>query len=183
MAPSPFYSNTNVHLVDINVFAKFDGIPSLPVQVIKENQNVVNKELQRAVTLKELAPSLYFSIINVHLVDIKEFAKSDEIPSLTVQVYQEKTKMSPIKNYKGQNSKRIDHSPYFSAITLKELAPSPYFSIINVHLVNINVSAKFYGIPSLPFQDVEKRKHRRLTNGQRENSIPTTNTVCSLQRV
>ena len=91
------------------MFAKFDGIPSLPVQVIKENQNVVNKELQRAVTLKELAPSLYFSIINVHLVDIKEFAKSDEIPSLTVQVYQEKTKMSPIKNYKGQNSKRIDH--------------------------------------------------------------------------
>ena len=36
LAPSPFYSNTNVHLVDINVFAKFDEIPSLPVQDIKE---------------------------------------------------------------------------------------------------------------------------------------------------
>ena len=31
LAKSPFYSNTNVHLVDINVFAKFDEIPSLPV--------------------------------------------------------------------------------------------------------------------------------------------------------
>ena len=36
LAPSPFYSNTNVHLVDINVFAKLDEIPSSPVQVIKE---------------------------------------------------------------------------------------------------------------------------------------------------
>ena len=32
IGPSPFYSNTNVHLVDINVFE----IPSLPVQVIKD---------------------------------------------------------------------------------------------------------------------------------------------------
>ena len=36
LAPSPFYSNTNVHLVDISMFAKFDEIPSLPVQDIKE---------------------------------------------------------------------------------------------------------------------------------------------------
>ena len=35
-------------------------------------------------------------------------------------------------------------------MTLKELDPSPYFSIINVHLVGINVFAKFYEIPSLP---------------------------------
>ena len=27
LAPGPFYSNSNVHLVDINVFAKFDEIP------------------------------------------------------------------------------------------------------------------------------------------------------------
>ena len=38
LAPSPFYSNTNVHLVDINVFAKLDEIPSLPVQVIKKKK-------------------------------------------------------------------------------------------------------------------------------------------------
>ena len=33
IAPYPF-SNTNVHLVDINVLPKFDEIPSLPVQDI-----------------------------------------------------------------------------------------------------------------------------------------------------
>ena len=47
------------------------------------------------------------------------------------------------------------------AITLKELAPSPYFSIINVHLVDINVFAKFYGILSWRFQDIEKPKGRK----------------------
>ena len=36
LAPNPFYSNTNVHLVNSNVIAKFDEIVSLPVQVIKE---------------------------------------------------------------------------------------------------------------------------------------------------
>ena len=38
LAPSPYFSIIiNVNLVDINVFVKFDEIPSLPVQVIKEN--------------------------------------------------------------------------------------------------------------------------------------------------
>ena len=40
------------------------------------------------------------------------------------------------------------------AITLKEFTPSPYFSIINIQLVNINVFAKFYEL----FQDIEKQK-------------------------
>ena len=31
-------------------------------------------------------------------------------------------------------------------------------SIVNVHLLDINVFAKFYVIPSLPFQDIEKPK-------------------------
>ena len=48
--------------------------------------------LQRAITLTELALSPYFSIINVHLVDINGFAKSDEIQSLPVQVIKEKPK-------------------------------------------------------------------------------------------
>ena len=34
LATSLFYSNTNIHFVDINMFAKFDEIPSLPVQDI-----------------------------------------------------------------------------------------------------------------------------------------------------
>ena len=64
---------------------------------------------------------------------------------------------------------------------LTELAPSPYFSIINVHLVDISVFAKFYEIPSLPFQDTEKPKCNGRTDEQPENSIPPpppTNTVC-----
>ena len=52
----------------------------------------MDKELQRAITLTELAPSPYFSIINVHLVHINVFAKSDLIPSLPVQVIKEKPK-------------------------------------------------------------------------------------------
>ena len=74
------------------MFAKFDEIPSLPVQDIKEKPKSVDKELQRAIALTELAPSPYFSIINVHLVDINVFAKSDKIPSLPVQVIKEKPK-------------------------------------------------------------------------------------------
>ena len=58
--------------------------------------------------------------------------------------YLGKTKMPRIKNYKG-------------ATTLKELTPSLYFSIINVHLADV----KFYEILSLPFQDIEKPKCRR----------------------
>ena len=61
-------------------------------KILKTNQNVVDKELQRAITLTELAHSSYFSIINVHRVDINVFAKSDEIPSLPVQVIKEKPK-------------------------------------------------------------------------------------------
>ena len=52
------------------------------------------------------------------------------------------------------------------AITLTELAPSPYFLIINVHLVDINMFAKLYEIPSLPFQDIQKPKHCRRTDGR-----------------
>ena len=126
----------------------------------------MDKELQRSITLKEFAPSPYFSIINVHLVDINVFAKSDKIPPLPVQVIKEKPKCGGLRLTKGNN-----------------LAPSPYFSILNVHLVDINVFAKFDEIPSLPFQDIEKPKHRGgtdimdgLTDGQHENSIPLPQT-------
>ena len=75
-----------------------------------------------------------------------------------------------------KNQNVVDKELY-RAITLTELAPSPYFSIINVHLVDTNVFAKFHEIPLLPFQDIEKPKHRGWTDGH-ENSIPPTNTVC-----
>ena len=91
--------------MDINVF---DEIPSLPVQDIKKKKkNVVDKELRRAITLTELAPSPYFSIINVHLVDINVSAKSDELPSLPVQVIKEKQKFWWLRITKVNNSKRI----------------------------------------------------------------------------
>ena len=89
------------------------------------------------------------------------FAKSDEIPS---RKNQNVAQTDRLRITKGNNS-------------IKELAHSPYFSIITVHIVDINVFAKFYEIPSLPFQDTEKPKRPRCTNG-RENSIhpPTTPT-------
>ena len=80
---------------------------------------------------------------------INVFAKPDEIPSLPVQLIKEKPKCRGL---------RITR-----AIALKELAPCPYFSIINVHLVGINVFAKFYEIQSSPFQDIEKPKRRGRT--------------------
>ena len=82
-------------------------------KVLKKNQNVADKELQRAITLTELAPSPYFSIINVHLVDINVFAKSDEIPSLPVQVIKEKPKCRELRLTRGINSKSLVPSPYF----------------------------------------------------------------------
>ena len=105
--PNPYFSIINVHLVDIIVFAKCDEILSLPIQDIEEKQNFVDKELQRAITPTELDPNPYFSIINVHLMDTNVFAKSDEIPSLPVQVIKEKPKCCGLKITKGNNSKRI----------------------------------------------------------------------------
>ena len=52
-------------------------------KILRKNQNVVDKVLQRAITLTEFAPSPYFSIINVHLVDINVFAKFYEILSMS----------------------------------------------------------------------------------------------------
>ena len=46
--------------------------------------NKIHQELQRAITLTELAPSPLYSNTNVHLVDSNAFAKPDEIPSLSV---------------------------------------------------------------------------------------------------
>ena len=68
----------------------------------------MDKELQRSIILTELAPSPYFSIINVHLVDINVFTKFDQITSLPVQVIiKEKPKCCGLRITKGNNSKRI----------------------------------------------------------------------------
>ena len=68
---------------------------------------------------------------------------ADGIPSFPVQDIKEKTKCCGQRITKGSNSNRI----------------GPY-----VHLVDINVIAKFYEIPSLLFQDIEKPKRRGRTD-------------------
>ena len=70
-------------------------------------QNVLRITKGNKLTLTEFAPSPYFSITNVHLVDNNVFAKCDEIPSLPVQVIKEKPKCRRLRITKGNNSKRI----------------------------------------------------------------------------
>ena len=94
------------------------------------------------------------------------FGKFYDIPSLPFQDIEK-------PNVPDRRTLRIT-----KANNSKELAPGPYFSIINIHLVDINVFAKFHEIPSLPFQDNEKPKCRRQTDRQHENSIPPTNSLC-----
>ena len=47
LASNPFYSNTNVHLVDINAFVKFDEIPLLPVPDIKEKPKCCGQKITK----------------------------------------------------------------------------------------------------------------------------------------
>ena len=81
--------------------------------------------------------------------------------------------ISPHKHYLGTNKThflRITQSYKF--ITLLKLAPSPSFSIINVHLVAFNVFAKFDEIPSLPFQIL--KKDQNMTDIQKEGQRAIT---------
>ena len=87
------------------MFAKFDEIPSLPVQNIKEKPKCCGQRITKG--NNSLAPSPYFSIINVHLLDINVFAKFDGIPSLPVPVTKEKSKCCGLRITKGNNPKRI----------------------------------------------------------------------------
>ena len=84
--------------------AKFDETPSLPVQAIKEKPKCHGQRITKGNNSNGIGP--YFFITNVHLVDINVFAKSDEIPSLPVQVIKEKPKCCRLKITKGNNSKR-----------------------------------------------------------------------------
>ena len=67
-------------------------------------------------------------------------------------------------------------------ITLIELAPSPYFFVLSICLAYMNMFARFDENPAMTLQDIkETKRYGRTdarTDGQRENSIPTTNKVC-----
>ena len=67
-------------------------------------------------------------------------------------------------------------------ITLIELAPSPYFLVLSICLAYMNMFARFDENPAMTLQVIKKTKrygrtHTR-TDGQRENSIPTTKFFC-----
>ena len=67
-------------------------------------------------------------------------------------------------------------------ITPIELAPSPYFFVLSICLAYMNMFARFDENPAMTLQDIKKAKRYgrtdARTDGQRENSIPTTNKVC-----
>ena len=86
MAPSPFYSNTKVHLVDINVFVnvKFNEIPILPIQDIKEKPKCCGQRITKGNNKQNWPLALFFNVY-VHLVDINVFTKFEN-PSLPFQV-------------------------------------------------------------------------------------------------
>ena len=62
-----------------------------------------------------------------------------------------------------------------------ELAPSPYFFVLSIYLAYMNMFARFDENPAMTLQDIKKIKcygRRHLsTDGQCENSLPTTNKV------
>ena len=82
------------------------------------------------------------------------FAQFDEIPSLLFQDIKER------QNCCGWTER---------AITPRELpwTLAHIFSIINVHLVDINVFARFDEIPSLPLEDIKERPKHRGWKGAR----------------
>ena len=70
-----------------------------------------HQELQREITLIELAPNPYYLFISICLVDMKVFAKFDEIPSMPLEDIKKTLSMhaytKPLRMIKGNNSYRI----------------------------------------------------------------------------
>ena len=56
IGPSPYCFIINVHLMDINVFGKFDEIPSLPVPVIKEKPKCCGIRITKGNNFKRIGP-------------------------------------------------------------------------------------------------------------------------------
>ena len=73
-------------------------------------------ELQRVITLIELAPSPYFFVSSICLAYMNMFARFDENPAMTLRVIKEKHYIK-------------SHLELQREITPIELAPSPYFFV------------------------------------------------------
>ena len=73
-------------------------------------------ELQREITLIELAPSPYFFVSSICLAYMNMFARFDENPAMTLELLRKKHYIK-------------SHLELQREITLIELAPSPYFFV------------------------------------------------------
>ena len=73
-------------------------------------------ELQREITLIELAPSPYFFVSSICLAYMNMFARFDENPAMTLRVINKKHYIK-------------SHLELQREITLIKLAPSPYFFV------------------------------------------------------
>ena len=81
-------------------------------------------ELQREITLIELAPSPYFFVSSICLAYMNMFARFDENPAMTLRVIKEKAfELLRKKHYIKS------HLELQREITLIDLAPSPYFFV------------------------------------------------------
>ena len=54
-------------------------------------------------------------------------------------------------------------------ITLIELAPCPYFLVLSICLVYMNMFAKFDEIPAMSLQDIKETKRYGRTHGRTDN--------------
>ena len=98
--------------------------------------------------------------------------------------------MGPCMAYNSINIKPYikSHLELQREITLIELAPIPYFFVSSICLAYMNIFARFDENPAMTLQDIKETKRYGWTHGrtlidarkdgQRENSIPTTNKVC-----
>ena len=153
----------------------------------------MDKELQRAITLIELTPSPYFSIINVHLVDINVFAKSDEIPSLPVQVIKEpEDHWSRIAHLSAEDmlksavieEKKFKYSPWAGA----DNPLGPKFLCQQEGLISMVIYCKFKNESLQPltsytsFHDlINVYSHRSGADNPRGQNIDVNRNVLSLR--
>ena len=68
------------------MFAKFNDIPSLSVQYIKEKPKCCGQRITKGNNSNRTGPYPLFFYYKCQFVDINVFAKFDEIPLLPVQV-------------------------------------------------------------------------------------------------
>ena len=91
LAPSPYFFVSSICLAYMNMFARFDESPYMAYNSISTKHYIKNHlELQKEITLIELAPSPYFFVSSICLAYMNMFARFDENPAMTLRVIKEK---------------------------------------------------------------------------------------------